>query len=505
MSIPAVLYDHVPLHNQYPEDDEGNETAGVSYFVSSMVYRTFAPHEETTDSNDGDKLSNPSEQSEFLNARNNRNEMMIRDGTDQNDENETANETEADEYIESDADTPMETIIEDIDSEYVLIPVSSSAIPVTDYNNMPTVSNQVIKKLSNRFRLYGKALKRVTKIFSKPNRDGTTTHGNTNDIIAKYVSMCATGSLALITKPLELCARSLMSPSIYSSYDWVSETVIDDCGSRLILPGSCVDLDSDRIADDGGETSIYSNSRGVLIVPHGDRESRQLSSVQSSASSTQFGSKTIMVSAHDLLAVKHDQRLELGDGVVPSTSFPLDTLEEEGEEEKLCYSRRCYSDSGYNVDRSTIMIMTTQSITKQWTRALWKLAQRKTSVWYSLSQNYIRRSLQNASHFFISSQYILVQYCNKRKKRSCTSLTISSNAESANNEDQYYCTDYYDCRCTDRKSSRSMILNLSQKIPTDRSVDDEQSSDEAHLSEWGFIDIEMTTSTMQNRENQSML
>jgi hypothetical protein len=89
-----------------------------------------------------------------------------------------------------------------------------------------------------------------------------------------------------------------MGSTIYKSYDWVSDVVIDEQGSRLILPGQLVVLDSDHAVPTSEGTSNISSL---------------------------FGSSTIMVSAHDLLAIQSQTQEEDYGDIIPLSSPTLES------------------------------------------------------------------------------------------------------------------------------------------------------------------------------------
>ena len=530
MSIPAVLYDHVPVEDLHRDGDTQNETGGESFYVSSMVHRTSAPRKQDDDGGIGDKNSKQFEQSRSIENGKGSNKSEDGVSTNKYGENEYDNDTEVID-IENDEidDRPMETIIEDIDSYYVLIPIPPPTISGDhDHDNTLSTgtSHRTTSRIGNTIRAYGKALFRAATRSPESNQDRTTSFWKDNDAVAKCLSGCASGTRAIL-KPLQFYATDLISSSysIYSSYDWVSETVIDGSGNRLILPGSCVALDSDdslnRTTNDGWREHSGDNyDAGVLIVPPGLDSVGLKGSIKSSggipvaslssSSSLWWTSNTIMVSAHDLLAVKHDQCKQLGDRDGPRPLSLLDAIEEE-EKEKSDYNRYYYGDDEDNMDRSTIIVATTQTVAHQWTRALYKLAQHKANVWYKISCSYLRRSIRNAGRLFIIySQQFLIRYY-KSNRRSCPSLSISSSDDGlANSEANTYNINHYVNRGGEHDTSRSMILSEQPQKLSDRSYDDNQSSDKkingcevtARSSEYRFI-IEMASPMSRSQNGYS--
>ena len=504
MSIPAVLYDHVPMEDLHHDGNTQNETGGESFYVSSMVHRSSAPRKQDDDGNcnNGDKNTKQFvEHGKGSNNKNNDGVITKKDG-----ENEYEKDTEfigididIDIDIENDEsdDRPMETIIEDIDSYYVLIPIPPPTM-TGDHNRnssfLTGASQRTTSRISTRIRSYGKALFRAATRSPKSKWDRTTNFWKANEAVAKCLSGCASGT-RVILKPLQSYATALVSSSysIYSSYDWVSETVIDGSGNRLILPGSCVALDSDdsrnRTTNDGRrENSKDNHDTGVLIVPEGldavglDGRSQSSGGIPvaqlSSSSSLWWTSNTIMVSAHDLLAVKHDQRMQLRDRNGPRLLSFLDAIEEE-EKEKSDYNRYYYRDDEYNMDRPTIIVATTQTIVQQWTRALCTLAQRKANMWYTISRSYLRRSIRNTRRLCISySQQFFIQYYKSNDRRRCRSLSMSlSNNNFANSEANTWNINQYENRGGEHDPSRLTVSSGPPQKLSDRSYDYNQSSD----------------------------
>ena len=484
MSIPAILYDHVPINDLEDEEDGDaqKEAEGVSFYVSSMIHRTSAPRE------DG-KNNNPFQLSRPTHNRKGNNESQ---GTN-NDGTKVLIDTEIIDDADLD-DRPMETIIEDIDFDYVLIPIPSPILSGdcddADYDNALSMTSFTTKgRICNKIRTRGKALLGAVTTFSKSNQNWITTFWKENDdtYVSKCLSGCILGSQALL-RPLQCYARDLvLSYSIYSSYDWVSETIVD--GNRLILPGSCVSLDSRDSNTTSGSRRKNSYSgenheEGTLIVPagtdafHVKHEKKSSVGVTSSLSSP-WASKTIMVSAHDLLAVKHDRNTRLGDRDNPKPLSLFEAIEKEEEKGKTRYSRYYYRDDEYNMDTTTIMEATTQNIARQWTRALWKLVERKAKIWYCISSSYLRRSIQNAGCTFINSHNHLIQYYLSSNRQAYRALAITSNRGSADTDkDQSNSIVNDENRGGEWESRRCVVLSAATQTLSNRSFCNQKTSDE---------------------------
>ena len=409
MSIPAILYDHVPnAHDNAPE---------VSICVSSIVHRTSAPR-EVVDNGDDDANNNDGSESE--------------------------KGTEPIENSEID-DNKLETIFDDIGSDYILVEISS-----------PTQSKA--RSLGEKIRACGMTIFRITNFESNRNRIARVFKGS--NIIAKYLP----GSRILL-KSFQSYTRGLVSSSIYSSYDWVSETIIDDAGNRLILPGACVTLDSEdsrrRKIADGTDQVCGNPDVGVLIVPadtnedgleRGSGSSSCVPTKSLSSFSSPWTSNSIMVSAHDLLTIKRDRCRHFGDG-------------REEEEDKLEF--------------------TPNLNTQQWAYSLWKIAQRKAEVWYFMSYSYLRRSLLSAGYQFIHSRKDLIQWY---KGNAGHGILFIKN--SARSENDAFNKSQDPCSVIICKSSLDMS-HRSHNIESSRDERINESDMEARSSEY-IVMIEMT-------------
>ncbi|KAL3927781.1 MAG: hypothetical protein SGBAC_012935 [Bacillariaceae sp.] len=90
------------------------------------------------------------------------------------------------------------------------------------------------------------------------------------------------------------------SSNIYSSYDWVSEVVVDDEGRRLILPGQVVVMGEESQGEAG-----FSDSQDPSCATETDPENPAAPNSRRADLSSIFETSTIMVSAHDLLATQN--------------------------------------------------------------------------------------------------------------------------------------------------------------------------------------------------------
>ncbi|CAJ1970200.1 unnamed protein product [Cylindrotheca closterium] len=95
------------------------------------------------------------------------------------------------------------------------------------------------------------------------------------------------------------------SSTIYSSYDWVSEVVVDEEGRRLILPGQVVVMGQER---QGNTACFNSDSQHSPSACETDSESPATSIARRTDLSSFFETSTIMVSAHDLLATRNSSK-----------------------------------------------------------------------------------------------------------------------------------------------------------------------------------------------------
>lgn len=404
MSIPAVLYDHIPV-------DDLEEYG----YVSTVIHRASAPPEE------GDcDMSRKS-----------------RNGSDV--ESDTIEDMDLDEH-------PMETIIEDINFDYVIIPIPPPSEENGSENTDLTVTSSpsTTDKILQTIKTYRKSLLNKVTRSSEWNSPWITKFWKEKHTVylSKCVSKCTSGSRKLL-RPLQCYARDwVASSAIYSSYDWVSETIVDASGNRLILPGSCVSLD---------ERDRRSDSEGTLIVPAGTEDTSDSLPISSSSSSSSiWASKTIMVSAHDLLAIKYDQRIQPEDGEGPRPLSLFETIEEE-EKGNPHQFRYYYRDQEHNEFPLAIPETTTRTIAQQWTRALWRLTERKAKIWYFISSSYLRRSLKNATSTFIHSQRYLIRYYQSRNRQAMWLLATLSNHPDGVGHDE--------SRSDARDSHLSMVLD----------------------------------------------
>lgn len=486
MSIPAVLYDHVPVPDDDSSDNNGDEktkqpaaTGIVSYFVSSVVHRVSTPQEwewECECQYDGigsggldADLGVSISANESVNQRNNLPGYVIYQGDDEstrdtsdveinnanndsignhdcdygydstnsstinangNNFNENQVVTEDDEDGD---DCPLETIIEDIDCDYVLIPIpppsgttSTTSTSDDNYNHeiLAVVPQQQQHTGTGTTKIL-KALLKATRGLAKRNRRRIANFWEANGCyVGQKHGALQTSSTTLLLESIQSYARDLSFFSIYSSYDWVSETVVDASGNRLILPGACIALDMDTSSQNyvvDGDTinsgADRNHNAGALIVPkyvdsQGTQDNTAESHViptglppSSSTSSSVWGSNTIMVSAHDLLAVKRDQPNQQRGALL------YDPVQEEELANGSLDYRYFYRGDENDLDHSTIMAATTQNATQQWKRALLKLTQHKANMLYYCSHLYVRRSIRKTGRVLIKSQQLLIKYC----------------------------------------------------------------------------------------------
>lgn len=161
-------------------------------------------------------------------------------------------------------DAQMETILEDYSADYVIV-YNNSNIPQEEEE--PQL--QFIWEENDEF------------VFV----EAPTTSSKWWRFLTQYAEQAARQTYEWTTQRLSRSAAAAAAAStrrpnsrtIYSSYDWVSDTVIDESGGRLILPGQLITMDGSSPVD---------------------------SIMQDLAQPKNSGSFTIMVSAHDLLATR---------------------------------------------------------------------------------------------------------------------------------------------------------------------------------------------------------
>jgi hypothetical protein len=465
---PAVLYDHVPtaIPDDDDEDDEdkNKETLGVSYYVSKMVHRVSAPlaPRQEKDNNNSCGVQ------QFQVLEGEQGDDDDNNGSDHDEEyrDETIGKNDDDHYhdkdeSESDDDDddlrPMETIIEDTDSDYIIIPIPSSAAMTTtttttngDNNDQVLLSTTHRRKI-NRIR---KQLRVLCNLIFKNTIAAIASSESNNRHNSQIWDFWKAKIRATITKPIGYCLRDLKSSSIYSSYDWVSEIVIDIHGNRLILPGSCVDLDyesenSNMIDDNNSNNNDNSSDgRGTLIVAScTDSVTIKQDDDFGTRSNSPLSSTTIMVSAYDLLSVERNKqqtkrRINNNNTDTPQSLSLFETIEEDhhgGSRDCRYYYRDDDDDDydGYNVEdyQSTmIMIATTKDITQQWKHAIWKLVKRKTNRWYCGGYFRFQQTIQCVGRLLIDSQQLLLNHNSNSNngihRRALLLLLSNSNANS---------------------------------------------------------------------------
>jgi len=469
MSFPAVLYDRVP-EEAGRWDGAGDAPKEISReycVVSSIVCNSSAPPEEEDDDDDdgwihaGNGTSTHSSDFETSGADNRAN----------NNNNNNGGDKEID--IDEDDDRAMQTIFEDPALDYVFVPVASPTIGGRDHEETNTgirsgtaAASTARSKLVGCGRAFFEATARSARRWS--DRLSSECRGRLHTDLRTRFEFCPSDLL-------------LSSSLIYGSFDWVSDTIVDGSGTRLILPGPCVSLDnfdgepssSSSPSAPGGVAAVaaaaaaaanHRDGAGMPIVP-GNTDSRNhhhagssflgvpsAASSQQSHSSTMWGSSTIMVSAHDLLAIKRDRQAADPDGAaVPRFSSWFDDAMKEGEHGKSSQQQQQQEqqlwrwrfrnnnsddDDDDGDDDEYNMVATTRSVARQITHALCKLAERKTSVWYRVCRNYLRPPLQNAEQRLVKhAQRLAVRYLvAAREPSSRLALLLSSSNASATTE-----------------------------------------------------------------------
>eukprot|EP00980_Cylindrotheca_fusiformis_P020772 scaffold7755_cov104-Cylindrotheca_fusiformis.AAC.17 len=248
-----------------------------------------------------------------------------------------------------DDEAAMETIFADPCMDYVMVP---SSVPDTDDSLALMVQPNTRPRGDSTLQLLLKRFSKTysswyTKLYSHWKKDEQS----------PALSSSASHREGRVKRPYHGRTRG---SNIYSSYDWVSEVEVDDEGRRLILPGQLVVLDSEPTS----MTPVLSNYSST------SEETDELPSQFYYAASL-FGSSTIMVSAHDLLSTRSNNKSRSSnndDGLFASACGPLD-------EDFDCFSEVAdQSTSGFSSKTSS---RTTSSASIIVTKALWKLASRK--------------------------------------------------------------------------------------------------------------------------------
>jgi hypothetical protein len=194
------------------------------------------------------------------------------------DESDNECDNECYDYFDDDDEAVMETIFSDPCMDYVMVPTDVS---FDSDDSVPLALPAQSRNGSSSFRVF---LKRCNSYLFSENSWWTRLYDQSKE----------SSQQALPSSPSKATKRSYTGPArgsaIYSSYDWVSEVVIDKEGRRLILPGQLVVLDPEPSMN----SILSSSSSDSTDLPtHIDYASL-------------FGSSTIMVSAHDLLATRNN-------------------------------------------------------------------------------------------------------------------------------------------------------------------------------------------------------
>jgi hypothetical protein len=305
---------------------------------------------------------------------------------DEEEEENIAGDDEEDATSTSGGTPVLHTIWRDSSTEYVFVPRSSTSTSATDSagasasttpeGNNSAVTSTMSSSLQNR-------LPNINRIRDKL-------------FIFRKVLLSGTSIWNPIVYHLSSYASSLFqtstSSSIYKSYDWVSETVIDENGNRLVLPGELIVMDGcppvgteqDHDGSPKLPSSCQTNDTNTQGCPG-------LNCSYSKSLSSCWPSKTIMVSAHDLLVVQHQhQQQQHGTHqdhiLIPTSSLCLVSDDENLVEEPSLRYDDDDDDDDDNYKRQWNSInASTDSLTRQWTGAIWRFAKCKTIRWYRVS------------------------------------------------------------------------------------------------------------------------
>ncbi|KAG7352742.1 hypothetical protein IV203_008790 [Nitzschia inconspicua] len=410
MTTPAVLYDHVPvvekdntaaprtvyddghIHQQAP-----SLLALRSYFVTKIVHQVSAPPEDT------DESRYPCQQQQQQEEEEEEKEMTDTQQATLKKKEKSESESDCDSICVS---TPMETIWEDnVYTDYVFVPhsaMSEDHVVHSQHSARRKLSYSRLQKLQYVIR----------SLFShKPLAD--TPDNNHRPSIQDGEIRSITINTAFLD-PLVRASSYFFSylptarpsTSIFKTYDWVSETTIDKSGNRLILPGALVVMD----ASQGDLTGLENSSAaGILILPS-VQEGTKATSVGDARREPSFHTKsksfegssslswwpsstTVMVSAHDLLAVQRQRRKVdaaylngRSDLISSPTNSSLWIVPEENENLESMTKTRPFQTPG----QQTVALPNTETtiVLQTWTSALWKSAKRRTKRWCHL--NYCR-------------------------------------------------------------------------------------------------------------------
>jgi hypothetical protein len=318
MTTPAVLYDHVPVVKKYNDNDDEQSKNGpsasiLSYFVSRRIHQVSAPPEHTDWSTDLDQVDDRQPQKHS--------QIPILD-LEQEDNIEKENDSDS-------AAVPMETIWEDnVCKEYLFVPysaISEDVVVHDEYSERMVCHSSRLKNLRRIIRsLFSSNRSVCTSTFpGRPSIPSPSRSDHQDPVSHSSItqSIFLDPLIYLSSYLFSRIAISSSSSSIYKSYDWVSETVLDDTGNRLILPGALVVMDAsqsdqsalDNLPFQGPQPRLFSNtdndtSEGTLIVPHAADGESSLSAACTMWSRWPMRNTTIMVSAYDLLAIERQKK-----------------------------------------------------------------------------------------------------------------------------------------------------------------------------------------------------
>jgi hypothetical protein len=418
MTTPAILYDHIPVVEKDNGDDDQqyindySSSSILSYFVSRIVYRASAPpeHADETTYHQPPKLA-----------------LVQKVDPEQEDTTEPEDDS-------NNVSLPMETIWEDnVCTEYVFVPYSalSEDINNDEYNGNMVCHPSVLKKLhhvmrtlfSSKHNIFASSSQGHLAVPSRSDRQGTKGQGSMlqSVILDTFVYL---SSYLFST----IASHSSSSSSIFKSYDWVSETVLDDTGNHLILPGALVVMDASQTDLSEMESSIFQAAQsrnfsntgndpceGALNVPLASDGEVTWSPAYSLWSKWPMRKTAVMVSAYDLLSVERQKKSQKChrvahhhmDASTSSTShWPF--CEDNGDlAEITCFlqSRRQRLSLGHqsfiipkNVETATVL------------RAMWKLANNRTRRWCWLSFYRIKRTAKSLGQALICSSSTDLRY-----------------------------------------------------------------------------------------------
>mmetsp|Transcript_4255 Transcript_4255/g.10271 ORF Transcript_4255/g.10271 Transcript_4255/m.10271 type:complete len:472 (+) Transcript_4255:138-1553(+) len=377
MSYPAVLFDHVPVRSESEASstDDGDPNtieSGTAKSVSSMFRRASAPRERKAISNPREKTSDKGHEVADSNGFDSNENGVVNTNDDTDTATGNGRIEQPDEFVTEnidDGDCPLQTIIEDIDQYYVLVP-----IPPPVLESSKTRQSLVTKTLES----IKWSRRCIETVVCADTKGWNALRASVSEFVESYARDCS--GLA----------------SIISEYD--CEAVVDDSGNRLILSGSCTDLQ---------EGDNPEHCQGAALIVPGIRDEGSALPSPPSSSSSMLRSTTIMVSAHDLLAMQRKRLRQRADRYAPDATLVEEQEHQQQDTFLACFDR---NDRHFGPEHSALTAVATQHGIQRWKRAFWKLTERKARALSYSARFLVHRYIRETGRRLIQTQCLLNEY-----------------------------------------------------------------------------------------------